>query len=292
MSSFPEDRIAAAGRKPLGVKTYGSIGHIPGSRLGPKDYSLHDKQAVICTDKDWRSRSGRPKRVYVQTKIDGSCVGAARLPRRDGTGDEIVALTRAGLLARQSRFNLHRMWASYVDVRQDDFRAILRPGERAVGEWLAMAVSTLYDLKSPATCNLTETETIRLDSRPPFVLFDIISRPTEGDGNQRVTMGELRDRILSARGRAVFVHPHTLEGPMGPEEAMGLLDHYGAQQAPGQSHRGEGVIYRVEDPAIDAVNFLAKWVREDKEDGSLLDSDVWNWGWAELKAEAARRAAG
>lgn len=286
MGNLPEDRIEPTGRKPLGVKAYGSIGHIPSSRLGPKDYSLHDKQAIICTDRNWRSRSGRPKTVFVQTKLDGSCVAAARLRNRHG--GEIIALTRSGLLARHSAFGLHRMWAAYVDMRQDDFRKILRTGERAVGEWLAMAVSTRYDLRSPAECRQTATESVQARRRPPFVLFDIISSPrADGGGNLRMPLAELRARI--SHGGGLFLHPHTLEGPMPPREAMGLLDHYGALREPGESHHGEGVMYRVENPDTGSVDFLAKWVREDKTDGRLLDENVWNWSWADLRSEAGRR---
>jgi hypothetical protein len=37
--------------KPLGFKNYGSIGHLPCSRMGPGDHSVHEGQARICLEK-------------------------------------------------------------------------------------------------------------------------------------------------------------------------------------------------------------------------------------------------
>lgn len=37
--------------KPLGQKAYGSIPHLPGSRLGPGDHHCHEGQAKIATEK-------------------------------------------------------------------------------------------------------------------------------------------------------------------------------------------------------------------------------------------------
>jgi len=37
--------------KPLNQKAYGSIPHLPGSRLGPGDYSIGEGQARIATEK-------------------------------------------------------------------------------------------------------------------------------------------------------------------------------------------------------------------------------------------------
>ena len=37
--------------KPLGRRAYGSIGHLPDSRMGPGDHHVHEGQARICTEK-------------------------------------------------------------------------------------------------------------------------------------------------------------------------------------------------------------------------------------------------
>lgn len=225
-------------QKPLGRKSYGSIGHLPGSRLGPADHSVHEGQARICyTGNDQR---GRKSRVIVQTKLDGSCVAAALLD--DGV---LVSLGRAGYLARSSRYVMHHLWADYVDAHADRFRAVLRPGERVVGEWLAQAHGTIYDLRS----------------RVPFVAFDVMA------GDKRLPYDQFVERIDGN-----LTTPDAICEPMEPEEAMACLDPYGA--AGGH----EGVVYRVENPAKARVDFLAKFVRADKVDGLYLAGDaVWNW---------------
>ena len=78
--------------KPLGGKAYGSIGHLPSSRLGPGDHSVHEGQARICTTKVRDKRD----RVIVQEKLDGSCCAVAKVEGR------VVALGRAGYLATTS----------------------------------------------------------------------------------------------------------------------------------------------------------------------------------------------
>ena len=61
--------------KPLGAKAYGSICHLPGSRLGPGDHKLNEGQARILTQKV------RDKHdvIFIQEKLDGSNVCVARI---------------------------------------------------------------------------------------------------------------------------------------------------------------------------------------------------------------------
>lgn len=58
--------------KPLGIKAYTSIPHLPGSRLGLGDHTINPGQAKICTE----GKVG--ERVIVQEKIDGTCVAVLR----------------------------------------------------------------------------------------------------------------------------------------------------------------------------------------------------------------------
>jgi ATP-dependent RNA circularization protein (DNA/RNA ligase family) len=74
--------------------------------------------------------------VVVEEKLDGSCVAAVR------DGDEIVALGRQGTLAAASPNEARRLFASWVEARRARFLSALAPGERLVGEWLAMAHGT------------------------------------------------------------------------------------------------------------------------------------------------------
>src|SRR5690554_6471289 len=121
--------------KPLGHKAYGSIPHLPNSRLGPGDYSLNEGQARILTEKT----RDRHDTVIVQEKLDGSNVAVANI---DG---QIVALTRAGYVATTSKFEQHHLFAHWVRERESLFAKLLKPGERLCGEWLAQAHGTRYD---------------------------------------------------------------------------------------------------------------------------------------------------
>jgi hypothetical protein len=172
----------------------------------------------------------------VQAKLDGSCVSIARL-----TDGSLVALGRAGYMASTSPHEMHHLFADWVAQREHWFE-FLKPGERVVGEWLAQAHGTRYDLFG----------------RVPFVAFDIMREDV------RLPFLEFTSRL-----GALIPYPHTMVGPMLPEVALANLDHYGAEHP-------EGVVYRVE--AEGRVEFLAKWVRADKVDGSLLGGEpVWNW---------------
>ena len=84
-------------RKPLGIKNYGSIPHLPGSRVGPGDHKCHEGQERIAT----RKTRDRHDCILVQEKLDGSNTGVARM---DGA---IYALTRAGYLATTSPYEQH-----------------------------------------------------------------------------------------------------------------------------------------------------------------------------------------
>lgn len=229
--------------KPLGRKAYGSIGHIHGSRLGPGDHHVHEGQSAICT-----TAAPKGTRVTVQTKLDGSCVAAALLD----TG-ELVALGRAGYLARTSNYEMHHMWADWVETNEARFRHVLQPGERLVGEWLAQAHGTRYDLTG----------------REPFVAFDIMT------GDRRLTTDEFADRLYEGvwGDDEPFATPDTMSGPLDPLDALNELYDYGADEP-------EGVVYRVETVRRGewTVDFLAKWVRPDKIDGQYLTGEaVWNW---------------
>lgn len=222
--------------KPLKRKAYGSIGHLPNSRLGPGDHKVPEGQAQICTEKV------RDKHdiVICQEKLDGSCTAVALLDGR------LHALGRAGWPAESSRHIQHRMFAQWVWNNEDRFRSILREGERIVGEWLAQAHGTLYDLN---------------EWEDPWFAFDIMV------GSDRIDYGEFLGRVAHT-----FEIPHLLHmgGAISTEKAMEIH-----KKICLPCDQIEGVVYRVERKG--RVDFLAKYVRPDKIDGQYLDKDIWNW---------------
>lgn len=224
--------------KPLGQKAYGHIGHLPGSRMGPGDHRLNEGQARIATVKV----RDRHDLVWVQEKLDGSCVAVAKVE------GQIIPLGRSGHTAMSSPFEQHHLFHAYVMERREIFDALLHEGERVVGEWLAMAHGTRYDL----------------NHREPFVAFDLMVGPN------RLPLMEFRPRAMAAGLRTpalLAAAPTSIEDAM---EVLGTFGYYGALDPV------EGVVWRVESRG--KVDFLAKYVRPDKVDGSYFEGEpTWNW---------------
>ena len=192
--------------KPLGMKAYGSIPHLPGSRMGAGDHHCHEGQAAICyglnRTKKWV--------VTVEEKLDGSNVAVALL---DG---EIIPLTRAGYVANTSPYEQHQVFHDWVLFNEVRFRRVLREGERVCGEWLWLAHGTRYELKTE-----------------PFVAFDLMK------GNTRLNVMERDSRLLYD-----FAMPALLSiRPIPIEEAMERLGTYGKH---GAIDPVEGCVWRVE----------------------------------------------
>jgi hypothetical protein len=220
--------------KPLGHRSYGSIPHLPGSRLGPGDYHIHEGQAKIATEKV----RDKHDRVIVQEKLDGSNVAVAKI------NGEILAITRAGYLANTSKYQQHLLFDAWVNTNRTRFNSLLTEGERICGEWLAQAHGTIYNLP-----------------HEPFVAFDIIK-----DKN-RIIFDQLTERTRPFD----LILPCILGfGPMSIETA---LDKLGYGQSIFHNMHGsvdsiEGAIWRVERNG--KVDFLAKFVHHGKEDGKYL----------------------
>jgi hypothetical protein len=235
--------------KVLGGKSYGSIPHLPGSRLGPGDHHCSEGQARICLVKTRDAHD----RVVVQEKLDGSCCAVACLD--DGA---IVALGRAGHLAQTSKYEQHQLFADWVRKNEERFASVLRPGERACGEWLAQAHGTRYGLR-----------------HEPFVVFDIIVGQPDAKGRvKRFTRLDCANRLAGGS----FVMPQVLHvgNALPLDQALERLD----RDTHGALDPIEGVVYRVE--RDDTVDFLVKYVRADKLDGIYLPEvsgkdAVWNW---------------
>lgn len=216
--------------KPLGIKAYGSIPHLPGSRLGIGDHHCSEGQARIATVKT----RDKHDLVFVQEKLDGACCAVAKV------NGEIIALGRAGYLAESSGYAVHHHFAAWVESQKKRFLALLDPGERLVGEYLAQAVGTRYEL-----------------FHEPFVAFDLMT------GSKRLPYWEFYERVMRERftipkliswGPEVCPLEKALEGIK--ESAHGAIDPV------------EGVVYRVERKGV--VDFLTKYVRHEKEDGKYF----------------------
>jgi hypothetical protein len=257
--------------KPLGTKAYGSIPHLPGSRRGPGDHGLSDQQAAICLEKP---RKGDV--IHVQEKLDGSCCSVF-YQRETNT---LLSLVRAGYPAETSPFRMHHLFAEWVYENTARFMKLLKPGERAIGEWLIQAHGTRYKLP-----------------HEPFVLFDIITGPAKRGAVPRLVLSELmrRNELLnnaepgqSSKHMTQFVMPRLIwstmslwpeEGSMSIDEAMKRIDDPRYAGFHGAIDPIEGAVWRVE--ANGVVDFLAKYVRPDKKDGSYLPvetkaAEVWN----------------
>lgn len=226
----------------LGIKGYGSIPHLPGSRRGPADRGISEQHASIATTKvrdrhDW---------IIVQEKLDGANVGAVKV------GGQVLAISRSGYLAETSPYPQHHAWGRWVARHADRFAALLDEGERVMGEWMMQAHGTRYDLR-----------------HEPFVPFDIMRE------HKRATWGVVRQRAIAAG----FSTPYTLHegGALSVADALASLGEFGHH---GALDPIEGAVWRVERKG--AVDFLCKYVRSGKVDGCYLESvtggpAVLNW---------------
>jgi hypothetical protein len=193
--------------KPLGRKAYGSIPHLPGSRLGPADRHCHVGQATIATEK------ARDKHdiIIVQEKLDGSNVAVARV------NGVLHILTRAGYPAISSPYEQHHKFALWAYDNIDRFDELLKEGERICGEWLAQAHGTRYDLK-----------------HEPFVAFDIMT------GEKRLNYHTFRDRVT----KYDFIVPFLVSygPPVAVKDAMSKM----GSGNHGAIDPVEGLMYRIE----------------------------------------------
>lgn len=237
--------------KPLGRKAYGSTPHLLGSRRGPGDWGVNEGQHRICTEKT----RDRHDRIIVTEKLDGSCVSVAKL------GHSIVPLTRAGYHARDSKYEQHHLFADWADGQFKTCRCspvtrwqkLLRKDERVVGEWLSQAHGTLYQLP-----------------HIPFVAFAIF-----GPDGKRLCWDETRERCAEAD----IPTPRVLHDSTLPYSVEAMIEAI-RTSGHGAIDPVEGAVWRVERRG--AVDFLAKFVVQDKVDGKYLPelnggTTVWNW---------------
>jgi hypothetical protein len=193
--------------KPLGRKAYGSIPHLPSSRIGPGDHYCHPGQEVILTAK----ARDKHDRIVVTEKLDGACVAIAKI---DG---QPVALIRAGYPAALGKYEHLRLFDTWVKQNAPRFDPIPE-GTRLCGEWLAMAHGTQYVLDGD-----------------PFVPFDLMSlekrHPIDEMAMVAALCGLRPAKVLHDGG------PVSIGAAL---EALGPLGHHGATETP------EGAVWRCE----------------------------------------------
>lgn len=230
-------------RKPLGYKNYGSIPHLPNSRVGDGDHHCSEGQARIATSK----RRDKHTEIIVQEKLDGSNVGVCKVKGL------IIPLNRAGYPADSSPYEQHKLFHKWVMQPENymRFNDCLKEGERICGEWLIQAVGTRYKLP-----------------HEPFVVFDLMKE------QERLCYDELIKRVTPFN----FIVPSNINPtrePMSVKDAMSILKN----SQHGALEPVEGAVWRVEKKG--RVEYLVKWVRQDKEDGKYFPENnngeyIWN----------------
>jgi len=225
-------------------RSYGSIPHLLGSKLGEGDHHIHEGQHKICTKKgrDWRDV------VVVQYKLDGSNVSVLR------RGKEVIALTRSGYSAETSPYEQHHYFARYVENNKKMFLRLLEDGQRLCGEWILQAHGIRY-----------------MFDGVPFAPFDIM------EGNDRLNFWDFSAQIAPFKDCFCEIQTLHVGNPIGindiVEEQLKK-----AVNAVFASH--EGFIYRVYRNR--KFDFIAKWVRPDFVPGKYLPEisgakEVWNF---------------
>lgn len=220
-------------------RNYGSIPHLSTSKMTQQA----DKKINIGQEKMLTETARDWKDLVILTeKVDGSNCG---IVRKNG---KLHAITRAGYEAISSKYQQHAAFEKFLQKNINLFDW-LPEGWRVCGEWCLMAHGTIMDISNDS----------------PFVAFDIFNLE-----NKRILF---LDFYALCRMYDIAMVPILHIGqPVSIKNAVKLLGngHYGRPEKP------EGCVWRIEREG--KVDFLAKWVRHDKEDGKYLDSIVWNNG--------------
>ena len=239
-----QESLQESPERSLGRKAYGSIPHIPGSRIGPGEHHVNEGQEDICL----RKVRDRYDRVIVTEKLDGANVAVANM---DGA---ILPLGRAGYPAESSPREHIRMFGEWVQDNEKRFRQFLEPGESLHGEWLALAHGTIYAL-----------------FHEPLVIFDL-----KDEKGQRKGWDEIFQRCTEAE----FTTPRLISDgpPVSMEQLLARIRWSGHGALP--PDEVEGAVWRIEHQG--KHDFMAKWVRPDKDDGKYLpeisgEPAIWNW---------------
>jgi hypothetical protein len=233
----PSPRI----ERPLGYKAYGSICHLPGSRLGPADHKLEAGMDRILTEKP----RDRHDVIIVQEKLDGSNVAVARHK------GELLPLGRSGFPAITSPHEQHRHFHHWVLEHRRQFE-FLQEGQRISGEWLMQAHGTRYTLK-----------------HDPFVVFDLFQ------GQKRLLFADLVSH--ASHNGLILARVLSIGPPMSIAAALAALGDFGFH---GATDPVEGAVWRVErQGVVDFLGKYVRADKVDGKYLPEISGQppVWNW---------------
>lgn len=224
-------------------KNYGSIPHLNTSKLTQQaDKKITIGQEEILTKK---ARDWKDL-IIVTEKIDGSNVG---IIKKNG---KIIPITRAGYSAITSQYDQHKIFHDYVLFEIIEKFDNLPEGFRICGEWMIQSHGIKYNITN----------------KPWFIAFDMFD-----DNNERLCyLDFIRFCYKYNIPTVPLIH---IGQPIKIENALKILGN--GLYAP--CEKPEGIVYRVERDG--KVDFLAKWVRGDKEDGKYLNTETFNEGYLE-----------
>ncbi len=233
-------------KKPLGRKSYGSMAHLPNSRMGEGDHHISEGQQRIATEK------ARDKNdvVIVQEKLDGSNVGVAKI------NGEIIPISRAGYVANTSKYKQHNLFHKWVLDNYERFDSVLEEGERLCGEWLAQAHGTKYKLQ-----------------HEPFVVFDLMT------DTSRKPFGELLSKIS---GKFVIPRIIHIGKPISTENVMKVIGDFGFH---GAKDKVEGAVWRVErNGEFDFICKWVRPDKKDGKylESETGKEPIWNWKYSKV----------
>jgi len=221
-------------------RNYGSIPHVSTSKMSQQaDKKIGISQENILTTK---TRDWKDL-IIVTEKLDGSNVGVVN---KNGV---FLPISRAGYHTDTSTYEQHKQFTKYVNKNIHLFNW-LPVGWRVSGEWCVMAHGTIYDITNES----------------PFCAFDIFDHKN----NRILYLDFVKLCSLHSIPTVALLH---IGQPISIKNSIKLLGSgiYGKPEKP------EGFVYRVE--RENRVDFLAKWVRHDKEDGKYMKDDIWNKGY-------------
>lgn len=228
-------------------RNYGSIPHLSISKFTKQaDKKIEPGQESILTEKtrDYRDL------IIVTEKVDGSNVGVIRL----SGGCGVIPVTRAGYNCADSPYRQHHLFIDWVFENIHMFQWL--PYQwRVVGEWCLQAHGTMYDITDFS----------------PFVAFDIFD-----NRNQRLPY-LMFSKLCYKHGIETVPLLHIGQ----PVKIKTMIKEMGKGHYGDPAEGPEGFVYRCE--RLVKVDFLAKYVRADKQDGKYLESKgategVWNKG--------------